>query len=167
MRVYYDNCIVSGEIRGDLAPASEQSAVVELRQREQAGQISILTSLESVREQERTKDPDTKRMLIEGTASYQKVSRDHGLMGAQLCPDRNGMFISNRVTNIVDSVLFAAFTGLGLKQADATHLMYAETNKCERFITTDPHFSCIRDKLESHCMHARIRTPSELVSELP
>lgn len=40
-------------------------------------------------------------------------------------------------------------------------------DKCERFVTTDPHFSCIRDKLESRCMHARIRTPSELVSELP
>ena len=61
MRVYFDNCIVSGEIRGDLAPASEQSAMVELRQRERAGQISILTSVESVREQERTMDPDTKK----------------------------------------------------------------------------------------------------------
>ena len=167
MRVYFDNCIVSGEIRGDLASASEQRAVTELRRREIAGDISILTSRESVREQERTKDPDTRRKLIEGTAGYPKVPRDHEIMGAQLCPDRNGSFISNRAfTDIVDPVLFAAFTGLGLKPADARHLMYAEANKCERFVTTDPNFLLVRDKLESHCSHARIRTPSDLVLEL-
>ena len=167
MRVYFDNCIVSGEIRGDLASASEQSAVAELRQQELAGHISILTSRESVREQERTKDPVIKRMLIEGTAGYPKVPRDHELMGAQLFPDRNGSFTIHRAfTDIVDPVLFAAFTDLGLNPADARHLMYAEANKCERFITTDPNFLLVREKLESHCMHTRIRTPSDLVSEL-
>jgi hypothetical protein len=64
MRVYFDNCIVSGEIRRDLASAFEQSAVAELRRRELAGEISILTSRESDREQERTKNPDTKRSTI-------------------------------------------------------------------------------------------------------
>ena len=161
MRVYFDNCIVSGEIRSDLA-ASEQNAVAELRRREQAGQISILTSRESVREQERTENPDTKRMLIEGTAANPMVPRDHDLMGAQLCPDRSGSYISNRtITDIVDPVLFKAFTALGLRSADARHLMYAEANECERFVTTDPNFFDARAKLESHCKHARIRTPAD------
>jgi hypothetical protein len=168
MRVYFDNCIVSGEIRGDLAPASEQNAVAELRRRELAGQISIHTSRESVREQERTRNPNTKRLLIEGTAAYPMVPRDHDLMGAQLCPDRSGSYISNRtITDIVDPGLFTAFRVLGLSQADARHLMYAEANECERFVTTDPNFFDVRSKLESHCKHARIRTPAELVSELP
>ena len=167
MRVYFDNCIVSGEIRGDLASASEQSAVAKLRRRELAGEISILTSRESDREQERTKNPDTKRKLIEGTVGFPKVPRDHELMGAQLTPDRNGSFISNRAfTDIVDPVLFEAFTRLELKPPDARHLMYAEANKCERFVTTDLDFFRVQAKLESHCTHARIRRPSELDSEL-
>ena len=89
MRVYFDNCIVSGEIRGDLASAFEQDAVAKLRGLEEFGRIAILTSRESVREQERTKDTDTRRKLLDGTANYPKVSRDQELMGAQLCPDRN------------------------------------------------------------------------------
>ena len=56
MHVYFDNCIVSGEIRGDLASAVEQDAVAELRGLEEDGRITILTSRESVREQERTNE---------------------------------------------------------------------------------------------------------------
>ena len=166
MRVYFDNCIVSGEIRGDLV-ASEQTAVAELRTLEIDGRIAILTSRESVREQEHTGDIDTRRKLLEGTAAYPKVSRDHELMGAQLCPDRNGGFvISPAFTDIVDPIRFAAFTTLGLKGADARHLMYAEANECQRFVTTDLDFFDVQDKLESHCIHARIRRPSELLTEL-
>ena len=167
MRVYFDNCIVSGDIRGDLASPVEQGAVAALRQRELSGQISILTSQESVREQERTKDAHTREMLLSATAKYPKVARDHDMMGAQLCPDSSGSYISNRAfTPIVDHALFTAFIGLGLKLADARHLMYAEANQCDWFVTTDPHFLLIRDKLESLCVHSRIRTPAELVSEL-
>ncbi len=166
MRVYFDNCIVSGEIRGDLKPALEKDAVAELRGLEEDGRIAILTSQESVREQERTEDTDKRRKLLEGTARYPKVSRDHELMGAQFCPDRNGSFIINPAfTDIVDPVLFEAFRNSGLKPPDARHLMYAEANECQRFITTDPDFFDVRAALEAHCSHARIRRPSELVAE--
>jgi len=50
--------------------------------------------------------------------------------------------------------------------ADAKHLMYAEANACDWFVTTDPHFLVIRTALERLCARAKIRTPAQLLGEL-
>jgi hypothetical protein len=45
-------------------------------------------------------------------------------------------------------------------------LMYAVHNRCDRFVTTDPHFLDRRPELEKSCHGLRIVKPTELVSEL-
>jgi hypothetical protein len=45
------------------------------------------------------------------------------------------------ITEIIDEGLFKSLTAAGLKDADARHLMYAARDECNRFVTTDPHFS--------------------------
>jgi hypothetical protein len=62
--------------------------------------------------------------------------------------------------------LFKSLTAAGLKDADARHLMYATGNGCDRFVTTDPHFTSRLPQLESLCQGLKIVTPSELAAEL-
>jgi hypothetical protein len=71
------------------------------------------------------------------------------------------------VTEVVDDPLLAAFTTAGLKDAaDARHLMYAVHNKCNRFVTTDPHFLTRRAKLTPLTRGLLIKKPSELAAEM-
>jgi hypothetical protein len=44
--------------------------------------------------------------------------------------------------------------------------MYAVHNRCDRFVTTDPHFLDRRATLEGSCRGLRIVRPSELSNEL-
>jgi hypothetical protein len=70
------------------------------------------------------------------------------------------------VSEIVDEALFKGLTTAGLKDADARHLMYAARNDCDRFVTTDPHFTSRRPELEALCQGLKIVTPSDLDAEL-
>jgi hypothetical protein len=44
MKVYLDNVIVSGKVRGDLEPPEEMAAVHSLAKANEKGQIEIYTS---------------------------------------------------------------------------------------------------------------------------
>ena len=166
MKVYLDNVIVSGRVRKDL-PATEMMAVEELLECERRGSLQIVTSRESWREQERTRNPATRQALREARPDVPVVPYDNEVFGFIYIPERNGGFISNSaVTDVIDQPLFDDLKGLGLKDADARHLMYAARNDCHRFVTLDPDFLNNRQRLEARCGGSRIVRPSELFAKL-
>ena len=165
MRAYLDNVIVSGEIRTDLE-ATEMAAVQELYRLASRGSLQIVTSRESWREQERTRNPDILAALQKGRSEVEVVQDDHLVLGFSHLQDHYGGFIANPLmTDIVDEPLHADLKAAGLKDGDARHLMYAVSNNCQQFVTVDPHFIGRRAVLEARCQGLRIVRPSELVSE--
>ena len=165
MKVYLDNDIVSGIVRSDLHP-DEMNAVRTIRQLASQGLLILITSRESWREQARTRNPDVRAMLEEARSDVPVVERDHEVFGFTCIPDQYGGFIANpQVTDVIDGPLFNDLRSLGLKDADARHLMYAACNGCERFLTLDRGILSRRAGLEARCNGIRIVRPSELVKE--
>jgi hypothetical protein len=166
MKAYFDNCIESGRIRTDLQPP-EMTAVQSLLKARDDGQIEIVTSRESWREQDRTKDPSTREQLINARGETPVVQNDHKLLGIHNQMNHLGTVANCPIlTEIVDEALFKSLTATGLEVPDARHLMYAACNECDRFVTTDPHFTSRRTQLEALCPGLKIVTPSELATEL-
>ena len=75
-----DNVIVSGEIRTNLE-ATEMAAVQELYRLASRGSLQIVTSRESWRERERTRDPDILAALQKGRSEVEVVQDDHLVPG--------------------------------------------------------------------------------------
>lgn len=166
MKAYLDNCIESGRIRTDLQPG-EMAAVQSLLKAREESKIEIVTSRESWREQDRAKDPAVRAQLAEARGETPVVPNDHKLLGFHNQMDRLGtVAVSPIVTEVVDEALFKGLTAAGLKDADARHLMYAARNECDRFVTTDPHFTSRRSQLEALCQGLKIVTPSDLAAQL-
>lgn len=166
MKPYLDNVIASGRVRSDLPP-TEMAAVEGILEYVRRGQIEVVTSRESWREQERTKDPAVRQKLLEARPDLPVVPYDHEIFGFSLMPDRYGGFIANpSVTDVIDQALFDDLRAYGLKERDARHLMYAARNGCDRFVTLDPDFLNDRQRLEARCGGLRIVTPSEVLAEL-
>jgi len=166
MRTYLDNVIVSGRIRADL-DSVEMTAIQQLQRLAERGRLQLVTSRESWREQERTQDLGVRTALHEQRGDVPVVHDDHRLLGFSSLQDQYGGFVANPlVTDVVNEALFAALTAAGLKSADARHLMYAASNGCQRFVTSDPDFIGRRSVLEARCQELRIVKPSELAAEL-
>jgi predicted nucleic acid-binding protein len=166
MLVYLDNVIVCGRIRFDLS-AIEMSAVQHIEQASLAGLVKVATSRESWREQDRTRDKTVRSELEQDRPNIQVVADDHRLLGFHHQQDHLGGFVTcPMITDVVDDALLTTFQTAGLKGADARHLMYAVHNRCDRFVTTDPHFLDRRATLERSCRGLRIVRPSELSIEL-
>jgi predicted nucleic acid-binding protein len=166
MKAYFDNCIESGRVRADLQPPGEMAAVQSLLKARDDGQLEIVTSRESWREQDRTKDPSTREQLVNARGDTPVVQSDHKLLGIHNQMNHLGTVANCPIlTEIVDEALFKSLTAAGLKVADARHLMYAACNECDRFVTTDPHFTSRRTPLEALCPGLKIVTPSELAAE--
>jgi predicted nucleic acid-binding protein len=169
MKVYLDNVIVSGRVRGDLHPPEEMAAVHALAKADEKSQIEIYTSRWSWAEQDRTRDDFLRVKLKESRGEIEVVADDHRVLGFWNQEDpRFGTVSTNpMVTEIVDERLFSDLKKAGLLEGDARHLMYAIHNKCDRFVTLDT-----RDLLpkRSHvaplCRGTKIVTPSELAAEL-
>ncbi len=167
MRVYLDNVIASALVREDLAEASEMEALRSLQAEPRAGKLEIVTSRESWREQDRTRSPETREELRNARSGVDVVSHDHRLLGFNTIDyGYRGFIASPLVTDIVDEALFAKLRSLGLRDADARHLMYAISNGCVRFVTTDPDFIERRDAIQSGCPTIRLVKPSELLAEI-
>src|SRR5262245_18407890 len=129
MRVYLDNVAASGRVLGDLAPAAEMPALHEVEEAHRAGLIKIVTSRESWREQERTQDPVKRSKLEAARAEVSVVATDYVVLGVSTVESTSGtVYIGPLESDIVDEALFADLTALGLKAADARHLMYAASN---------------------------------------
>jgi hypothetical protein len=166
MRVYLDNVIVSGRVRGDLR-SDQMTAVQKLVAADKAGQINFVTSKETEREQNRTTDPAIRSKLQADRSNVPLVEKQDRLLSFHFQQDQLGGFVTYPlISDIVDEELFANLRKEGLEEADARHLMYAISNGCDRFITTDPHFIDRRERLKALCGSLIIQAPSELAAEL-
>jgi predicted nucleic acid-binding protein len=169
MKVYLDNVIVSGRVRGDLHPPEEMAAVHALAEADEEGQIEIYTSRWSWAEQDRTRDDFLRVKLKESRGEIEVVAGDHRVLGFWNQEDpRVGTVSTNpMVTEIVDERLFSDLKKVGLLEGDARHLMYAIHNKCDRFVTLDTRdLLPKRSHVASLCRGTKIVTPSELAAEL-
>jgi predicted nucleic acid-binding protein len=167
MRVYLDNVAASGRVMGDLSPEAEMEALRRIESAHSAGRLKMVTSRESWREQERTRDPIKRAKLEAARAEVSAVATDHVLLGINHLEGRYGTIVNSPIiTDIVDEVLFADLKAIGLGDSDAKHLMYAVTNGCDRFITLDPDFLDRRASLEARCKTLRVLTPSEMAAGL-
>lgn len=167
IKAYFDNCIESGRVASDLQPPTEMAAVLSLLKARDEGKIEIVTSRESWREQDRTKDLTLRAQLAESRGATPVVSNDYKLLGFHNQMGRLGtVAVTPFITEIIDEGLFKSLIAAGLKNADARHLMYAARNDCDRFVTTDPHFTSRLLQLESLCKGLKIVKPSELTAEL-
>jgi predicted nucleic acid-binding protein len=167
MKVYLDNVIVSGMVRGD--PPDEMAAVRALVKAEEKGQIEIYTSRWTWSEQDRTRDDLIRVKLKESRGEIEVVADDHQVLGFWNQEGRFGTEVTNpMVTEIVDEGLFSDLKKAGLSDGDARHLMYAIHNKCDRFVTLDTSDDILpkRSHVVPLCRGTKIVTPSELAAEL-
>jgi predicted nucleic acid-binding protein len=166
MRVYYDNVVASARVSEDL-PEAEMAALREIEAAHRAGTIKRVTSRESWREQERTRDPARRSQLEAARDLVSVVQADHRVIGFENLDGPFGTIATNPImSDVVDESMFADLTAFGLQSADARHFMYAAANNCQRFVTLDPHFLDRRSLLESRCPSLRVVKPSELAEEL-
>jgi len=139
----------------------------EIEHAHSTGRIKRVTSRESWREQDRTKDATKQAKLAAARAEVSVVATDHVVMGfGNLSDQRGTTVVYPLVSDIVDEALFSDLKKIGVRDADARHLMYASINACERFITLDPDFLDRRSALEARCCNLKIVKPSELAAEL-
>jgi hypothetical protein len=80
MKVYLDNNVVSGRVRSDLA-ADELTAVRTIERAWANGQVEVVTSRETEREQNRTKNEQIRSALEQDRPNVPLVSEDHRLLG--------------------------------------------------------------------------------------
>ncbi len=167
MKVYLDNVIASAIVRDDLASFEEQSALKQVQQHQNFGKLEVVTSRESWREQERARSAQTREELRSSRERTPVVSRDHTVLGFNSIDlGYRGFISSPLVTDIVDEAMFARLQAEGLKDGDARHLMYALSNGCVRFVTTDPDFLDRRSAIEAAYPEIRIVKPSQLLQEM-
>lgn len=165
MKACYDNVIASGKVRRDIRPPDEMAAVESLDAISQQGRLIIVTSRQSWREQEGTRDPVTRTKLAQARHGLPVLANDHVVLECRNQGDVYGGFIAHAlVSDIVDEQLLAALLGAGLEHDDAHHLMYAVHNGCDFFVSLDPHFVGRKLSLEPICRGLRIVKPSELVA---
>src|SRR5215470_1894547 len=92
MKVYLDNVIVSGKVRGDLHPPEEMAAVHALAKADEKGQIEIYTSRWSWAEQERTHDALVRVKLREARGDIEVVADDIGSSAFGMTNDEHPRF---------------------------------------------------------------------------
>ena len=167
MRVYLDNVAASGRVLGDLQPSSEMKAMEEIEQAHSVGRIKRVTSRESWREQDRTRDSTKHAKLAAARDEVSVVANDHIVLSSGNIGDLRGAGVAQPfVSDVVDKTLFDDLKRIGLSDADARHFMYASVNACERFVTLDPDFLDRRKALETRCPNIRVVKPSELATEI-
>ena len=167
MRVYLDNVIASALVRDDLASHEECRALKLIQEHRNSGKFEIVTSRESWREQERTRNAQAREELRASRDKTSVVSKDHRVLGFNsLDLGYRGFISSPLVTDIIDEAMFLELQAAGLKSADARHLMYALCNGCVRFLTTDPDFLNRRQAIEANYPQIRIVKPSEMLQEM-
>ncbi len=165
MRVYLDNVIASGVVLGDLQPPAELLAARAILK---CPKVKVFTSRHSRREQERTRDPGSRKRLLEAQGDLPTVEKDHEVLGFGASQDHVGGIITIPVvTDIVDQELYDKLVTRGARKDDPHHLMYAVHNECQRFVTLDTKDVLpIRTALEPACRGMKIVTPTELAVEL-
>jgi hypothetical protein len=167
MRVYYDNVIASGLVTGRLWPETERKSLSEIEAAHESGIIKRVTSRESWREQERTRDDARRAQLESARDLVSVVQADHRLLGFSHLYGPYGTIAANPiVSDLIDEPLFNDLRTIGLNESDARHFMYAAANGCVRFVTLDSDFLDRKPMLEARCPALSVVRPSELAVEL-
>jgi hypothetical protein len=172
VKIYLDNVIVCGQICGDIKTRGdidgrEVEAMNRIYSAGGCGDVEIVTSRESHREQERTRDPVRRSLFDRRRNDTPTLSDDHLVFGFQHSQDHYGGFVASPiVSDVVDLALLNDFRDIGLKEGDARHLMYAVHNRCDWFVTTDPDFIERRTRLEIRSRGLRIAKPSEILDHI-
>jgi hypothetical protein len=131
------------------------------------GIIKRVTSRESWREQERTRDDARRTQFQSARELVSVVQADHRLLGfSHLYGPYGTVAASPIITDLVDEQLFNDLRSLGLNEADARHFMYAAANGCERFVTLDSDFLDRKQVLGARRPDLVVVKPSELAAEL-
>src|SRR5713101_5318048 len=116
MKACVDNVIASGVVRRDLADSSEMEALRLLLAPPYISQLEIVTSRESWREQERTRNFEARAELGDARSGIGVVPDDHRVLGfSTIDYGYRGFIASPLVTDIVDEPTFAKLRALGLK----------------------------------------------------
>ncbi len=168
MNAYLDTVICSGLERGDLRPQAEMEAARTLKAAFERGELSLVTSVEAWREQEKTSDPDQRAILAKRRQAVPRVAQDHTVLGfAQSADSLGGQLSYPLVTDVVDAPLLESLRDAGLAERDAMHVMYAVHNKCCRFVTLDEKdILPMASQVEAICTGLKIVRPTQLVDEL-
>ncbi len=165
MKIYLDNDIVSALARPDDYQTSpdEQAAVNALESWARREGHRLVTSEVSRREFERTPMKQTRQMIEVKYSTLPKVEflEDHSLLGYTTVTDPYGGFVQNPL--VEDHPIARQFWEIGLRRADAHHLLVAVTAACDVFLTCDRGILSRAARIrEAHTIH--IVRPSELVS---
>ena len=178
MRVYLDNVAASGRVLGDLEPASERKALEEIEHAHSTGRIKIVTSRESWREQDRTKDVAKHAKLAAARAEVSVVATDHVVLGSGTLNDLRGTTMTYPlVSDIVDDALFCDLKKIGRRAhgpQDARGRAEVPTRFRSRLLRRAGHerrdllLRALdrRSALEARCSNLKIVKPSELAAEL-
>src|SRR5918993_4821438 len=122
-RVYLDNVITSGRVTKDLESRVDPNAmesVDQIFQLHDEGRIQIVSSRQSHREQERTKNPQVRAALLAHRDAVPLVETDHRLLGfSHVDYGALGFTSSPMITDIIDEQLFAKLKAAGLSDGDA------------------------------------------------
>jgi len=167
-RVYYDNVIACALVRRDI-PAEEMSAVDVLEQWCADRRIVRVTSKWSRLEQARTPHAEDRAKFAANADAVPLVPNDHRLLGIH--NHQFGLydsFNSPMITDIVDQPLHDLLRTIITKDDDdVMHLMYAQSNHCDYFVTYDlEHIVKKRKAIESACSGLHVVRPLELVAKL-
>jgi predicted nucleic acid-binding protein len=168
MKVYLDNVICSGLARGDLSPQDQMKAACALVSARDRGEIELVTSAESWREQDRTKDATQRAIIVAERDGIPRLNEDHKVRGFFNVTDHLGGLVANpMVTDVVDATLLAKLESIKLPHADRFHLMYAVHNDCRWFVTMDTRDLLLhKAEIEALCPSLKVVTPVELATEL-
>ena len=90
MKAYLDNVAVSGRVLEDLEPQDEMQALRSLGAAAKCGELELVTSRESWREQERTRDTAKRAQLEAGRHETPTIELDHVLRGFNTVFDHLG-----------------------------------------------------------------------------
>jgi hypothetical protein len=119
----------------DLDPPEEMDADRKIVRLHKEGKLKLVTTAMTRREQERTTDPDKREKLIaEGRLSVVHPASDVIDFEYVFMPNNRGMIANPIVTDIVHRPVCDKLREVGLKDADAMHVMYAINSKCDVFL---------------------------------
>ncbi len=173
VKVYFDNVIVCGLVLRDVMKNNpdrpdEMKAIDALLSAFQRNEVDLYSSAESFREQERTRNVETRARLLSNRGRLPGVKRDHDVLGFSRLTDHIGTCIcSPLVSDVVDTALHAQLRSAGIEDCDAKHIVNAVVNGCARFVTTDTKdIHPKRTEIERLCPQLKVVWPTDLAREL-
>ena len=109
--------IASARVRDNLASRDERSALKFIQEHSNFGKLEMVTSRESWREQERTRNAEALEELRASRDKTPVVSQDHRLLGFNSGDlGQYGFIASPLITDIVDETMYTDLQSKGLQE---------------------------------------------------